>query len=215
MALTRTELEELEQGWAALCMRLGITSAASARMGRRLVTAWQRWPRCYHAGSHLLACVRAAEAHRAAMTQPDQVLWALWFHDAIYWPWRRDNELRSAVWARDEALRFGLGRPFADAVHALVMDTCHGVEPAPGDPSWLVDIDLGVLGQSAEAYGRYARDVRREYFWVPAARFAQGRAAVLRGFLARPHLYSTAFFRDTYEAQARRNMADELQRLAP
>jgi predicted metal-dependent HD superfamily phosphohydrolase len=213
MALQRAEVDELRAGWASLCTRLGLASPAAEQLGRTLLRDWQRWPRRYHAGSHLLACVRAAERHRGSMARPEQVAWALWFHDAVYWPWRRDNERRSATWARDAALRFGLGAPFGDAVHALVMDTCHGVEPAAGDAAWLVDIDLGVLGQPRAVYERYARDVRREYFWVPAARFATGRAAVLRGFLLRPRLYATETFRAAFEAQARANLSDELERL--
>ena len=215
MSLALDQRHELLAEWDALCARLrpdGVPPAMQS-LGASLLRHWQRWPRRYHDGRHLLACVRAAARHREALAQPGAVAWALWFHDAVYWPWKRDNEARSADWAHDAALRCGLGAGFADTVRALVMDTCHGVQPAPGDAAWLVDIDLGILGQSPETYARYAADVRREYFWIPRRRFAAGRQAVLRGFIARPSIYTTLDFRNRFEAQARANLAAEIERL--
>lgn len=215
MRLSADQHRELLAEWDALCTRLhahGVPDGMPS-LGATLLKHWQRWPRRYHDGRHLLACVRAAKQHRDALSQPDVVAWALWFHDAVYWPWKRDNEARSADWAHAAALSFGLGVGFADTARALVMDTCHGVQPAPGDAAWLVDIDLGILGQPPEVYARYAADVRREYFWIPRKRFAAARQAVLRGFVARPSIYTTVDFRNRCEAQARSNLAAEIESL--
>ena len=77
----------------------------------------------------------------------------------------------------------------------------------------LVDIDLGILGQDAEQFAAYDQAIRREYHWVPEPQYRSGRAAVLRGFLARPNIYHTPTFRQRYEHQARCNLGAALRQL--
>jgi predicted metal-dependent HD superfamily phosphohydrolase len=209
--------DELQERWEVLCAALAVPDVPAQRLGRRLLAAWSRWPRHYHGPGHLLACLQALEAVTMQCEHPNAVAWALWFHDAVYWPWSRRNELRSAEWARDSALALGLPDAFAQRVHALVMATAHGsaVATATGiDGDWVVDIDLGVLGQPQAVYERYAHDVRREYFWVSARRFRAGRAAVLRHFLGQPAIYRTPHFRQMLEGRARDNLQRELHRLS-
>ena len=199
-----------------LCASLAVPDAPAQRLGRRLIAAWSRWPRRYHGSAHLLACLQALEAVATQCEHPNAVAWALWFHDAVYWPWSRRNEQRSADWARDSALALGLPAGFAQRVHALVMATAHLAAPAGDegiDADWVVDIDLGILGQAPATYERYARDVRREYFWITRSRFRRGRAAVLSHFLAQPTIYRTPHFRQLLEDRARDNLQRELAAL--
>jgi predicted metal-dependent HD superfamily phosphohydrolase len=55
--------------------------------------------------------------------------------------------------------------------------------------------------------------VREEYGFVPEDLFRAGRAEVLNGLLALPHLFHTPTARDRYEANARRNIGTELMLL--
>jgi len=214
--VSRSALEQpLRDEWRTLCAALAVPEAPAQALGERLLRAWRRWPRRYHDTTHLAACIRAARELRNELGSPEAVAWALWFHDAVYWPWHHDNEERSADWARSAAQSLGLSADFGDRVHALVMVTAHGRVPAPSDrdAEWLVDIDLGVLGQPRDAYERYAADVRREYFWVPGGLWRRGRAAVLQQFLDQPSVYRTTWFRDRFEAAARDNLRHELSQL--
>ncbi|MED5620783.1 HD domain-containing protein [Ideonella sp. BN130291] len=206
----------LREHWQALCRGLGLPPQPAHTLGEQLLRAWRRWPRRYHDTRHLAACVEAAAGLQAQCAAPQAVAWALWFHDAVYRPWAKDNEKRSADWARDSALALGLPAAFANQVHGLVMATAHGQVPALDDPdaAWVVDIDLGILGQPAAVYERYAQDVRREYFWVLPGTWRRGRAAVLSHFLAQPTIYRTPLFRQRHEAQARANLQRELAALS-
>jgi len=100
-----------------------------------------------------------------------------------------------------------------DAVVALILATRH----QPGDltvpAQWMVDIDLASLGAGLERWTADDRTIRQEYAWVPEPIFREKRAALLRGFLERPALYATSYFQEKYEAQARLNLADAIQRL--
>jgi predicted metal-dependent HD superfamily phosphohydrolase len=94
------------------------------------------------------------------------------------------------------------------------MFTRHAVEPVGIDSQVLVDADLSILGAHAARFEEYEAQVRREYGWVPDVTFRSTRARILKEFLGRPHLYSTAHFRERYEAQARRNLQHSLAHLA-
>jgi predicted metal-dependent HD superfamily phosphohydrolase len=217
MPVPRALHDELHEHGRTLALALHLARDAGTQLADALLLQYRRWPRRYHDERHLLHCVRAAESVRALAASPDTVAFALWFHDAVYWPWRHDNEARSALQAREAALRLGLGPGFAEQVHGLVMATAHlsGAPPAGGDPAadWVVDIDLGILGAPADAYDRYERDVRREYFFVTPWAWRKGRSAVLRHFIEQPRIYRTAHFHALLEERARQNLQRALQAL--
>jgi len=137
----------------------------------------------------------------------------LWFHDAIYGVKRRDNEKKSADWARASALAAGTPAEACNRMHSLVMATRHKAVPRGTDAEILVDVDLSILGAAPERFDQYERQVREEYAWVPDFLFRRERKAILKEFLARPQIFSSTHFRDRYEQQARSNIERSLKRL--
>lgn len=137
---------------------------------------------------------------------------AAWFHDVIYDPRARDNEARSAAYAGEtlKGLRYSPTAP----VEAMILATrTHDHTRADLDTLVLLDADLAILGASPEVYEDYAAAVRKEYFWVPEARFYSGRSEVLERLLARKILFGLPEMRERFEAQARMNMEAELASL--
>jgi len=197
---------ELFTQWQALGQSLARDTPAWRREGQRLIRSWSRWPRAYHDTTHLHACLRHLQAVRPQLADPHAAELALWYHDAIYWPWSSRNEERSADWAVRFLQGQGLPGALAQAVRQHILDTRHQSGPLAGDAQWVVDIDLAILGQSDAVYRQFERNVRREYFFVRWPRYVAGRGAVLQGFLSRPRIYGTAWFYDRYEAQARTNL---------
>ena len=65
-----------------------------------------------------------------------------------------------------------------------------------------------------ERYDDYVAAVRREYAHLDDEVFHAGRAEVLRGLAAKPHLFHTAYAREHWEAAARANLERELGALA-
>lgn len=218
MRLSPDQHRELLDDWHRLCERLGLAGRAATGVGEALVQAWSRWPRRYHDATHLLACLRHAREVAALCEAPDAVALALWFHDAVYWPWSKTNERRSADWARRFVLGCGLppgrAQELAARVERHVMATQHHAAGAlQGDDRWVVDIDLAILGQPPEVYDAYEQGVRREYRWVPAATYAAARRRVLQGFLDRPRLYATDWFHARLDTPARDNLRRALAAL--
>ena len=138
---------------------------------------------------------------------------ALWFHDAVYAPDRHDNEPQSADWARQAVVAAGVAPAVADRIHALILATRHDAAPATPDEALLVDIDLAILGAAPGRFDDYERQVREEYAPVPEALFRSRRQVILEGFLRRPSLYSTGWFRDRLESSARANLRRSMARL--
>ena len=179
-----------------------------------LLACWSEPHRKYHTLQHLRECLDLFERHRALAEHPGEVAIALWFHDAIYDTGRHDNEAASAAWARRVLMEAGADAAVADRVHALIMATRHSEVPATADAKLLVDIDLAILGAAPARFAEYELQIRDEYGFVPVDTFRDRRAAILRGFLARPSLFSTPAYADRLDAPARVNLARAIARLA-
>ena len=196
---------------------------APAALQAELLSAWSEPHRYYHDQRHLRECLALWTGWRGHSSQAGEVAIALWFHDAIYDPQAAAgaNELGSAAWAARSLVRARAGSEAAQRVHDLVMATAHATPhdaPAVADPNpdtrLLLDIDLSILGSPAERFERYDQDVRREYAWMPRARYQESRARVLQGFLNRPRLYYGGHAVALLERQARINLTAALSRLA-
>lgn len=209
---------ELTAHWQSLARELGRDTPAWRAEGRRLLRRWAHQPRAYHDTTHLRACLRHLQTVRSLpskpLEDPQAVALALWYHDAIYWPWSAHNEERSADLATHFLTQQGLPAPRISSVRQHILDTRHTPGTLVGDAQWVVDIDLAILGAHDAQFRRFERHVRREYFFVRWPRYVAGRSAVLQGFLARPRIYSTDFFHQRYEACARANLTNALAALA-
>ena len=179
-----------------------------------LLARWAEPHRRYHTPQHLAECLALFDRDRALAAHPGEVATALWFHDAIYDTSRHDNEAASADWAARVLRDAGADAAAAGRVHALILATRHSEVPTTPDAALLVDIDLAILGAEAVRFAEYERQIRDEYGFVPEAVFRHKRAEILRGFLARPALFSTPACADRFEAAARANLVRAIARLA-
>ena len=172
--------------------------------------------RRYHTVEHVGAVVVRAEelAEAEGLAEPNAVLLAAWFHDAIYDPRAADNEARSAAWAAEVLSSRGAPAALVERVAELVVLTAdHAAAPDEVETAVLLDADLEVLAAAPADYDRYAEAVREEYDFVPDEAFRAGRRRVLEGLLARP-LFRTMAMAEA-EPVARANLARELERLTP
>lgn len=168
--------------------------------------------RHYHSWHHidaLLCHYRRWETH---FHRPVPVLWALYWHDAIYDPRAKDNEAQSAVLLEREAQGHLPAEDIALAATIVRATTAHkvpdGLSPEDAaDTALFLDLDLSILGAPVHVYDRYENDIRKEYAFVPEAAFRAGRGAILKNFLARERLYFTEICAADWEATARANLA--------
>lgn len=172
--------------------------------------------RHYHNERHLDECLRQLEGvHDLADHERQLLRWALLWHDAVYEPGLHDNEERSALLAEEELLGCGVDAADAGEVARLIRATAkHRTDAGDRLGALLISIDLSILGSDPDGCRIYVDDVRKEYAHVPDPLWQTGRTAVLERILKADPLYPDAEFRGRFEAQARRNMKDELRGLS-
>lgn len=226
---------------ADLARRWDMLLPGTAQIGAELLERWHEPHRAYHGPGHLAHVLRSVQVAAGGAPVPREVLLALWFHDAVHHGGvaRPDGrvpdgagrrEARGAVVGTDEersadlaarllapTVAAGLLTPddVAEVRRLVLLTATHDPEPADRSGALVCDADLAVLGGAPESYARYVAQVRAEYAHVPDAAFRAGRAAVLRGLLALPRLFTTPEARRRWEDAARANLATELGRLAP
>lgn len=167
--------------------------------------------RHYHGQRHIDLLLALHAELRPALSAPDAVELAIWYHDAIYDPRRADNEAESAALLRADLS--GIADP-ALVRHAatLVLAThTHRVPPGLAPPlasdcAHFLDMDLSILGADADTFAWYDAAIRREYAHVPEDQWRRRRPAVLASFLARDRLYLTEQFHARLDAIARANL---------
>ena len=209
----RIMTEYFEPFWTGAWRDLGLPPPAPDLLAA-LLARWAEPHRRYHTLQHLHECLALFEHDRALAERPGEVAIALWFHDAIYDTARHDNEAESAAWASSVLLQAGEAPDVAARVYTLIMATRHSEVPVTPDARLLVDIDLAILGAEPVRFAEYELQIRDEYAFVPEDIFREKRAAILRGFLARPSLFSTPTYADRFDAPARTNLARAIASLA-
>lgn len=206
----------LRARWQSLMTPLAPDRAAVDATWDALVRHYSEPHRAYHNLSHVMALLHQVDAERAHIRQREVVELAIWFHDVIYDTRAKDNEQRSAAWARHamQAMRIDLDLSAAVEQCILATSTHEITAPQVADLPLFLDLDLAILGAPEEQYRRYGQLIRAEYDWVPEHAYRSGRAAILRRFLARPALFFTPPMAARFEFRARQNIEQELRELA-
>lgn len=190
--------------------------ANDERAYEKLLIMYNEPHRHYHNFAHIANAMKEFKLYQESEKQlknPIAVEFAIWFHDAIYDPKSDNNEEKSALLVQQMALMLESSKEFAEYVGDLVLATKHSSIPENTDAQALVDIDLSILGKTEKEFDEYEAEIREEYSWVPEENFKSRRKSILEGFLKRQTIYSTNFFRDRYEAQARNNLKRSISRL--
>lgn len=180
----------------------------------KLVKAYTSPDRFYHNLTHIEDCLFLFDQTRFLAIHWEEVELAIWFHDAIYDSKRKDNEGRSAEWAKIAIQQGGLPDGIAGRVSQMILATRHNEEVTDTDAQLMVDVDLSILGREQDVFWHYEENIRKEYAWAPDPLFKQRRIEILSGFLSRPNLYYHQEFRVRFEEQARVNLRQALARLS-
>ena len=142
--------------------------------------------------------------------EPAEVYAAILFHDAIYIPGAKDNEARSAEWARRAIAAAQLTASAERVAELIELTAQHGkLESATGDSALFLDSDMAIVGTDPDAYREYAQQIRREYAAIPADLYRAGRRAFVASVAQKPRIFFSDYFHERLDAQARQNLRDE------
>lgn len=206
--------EAIRKYWLDLNQRCGCPPPVAWHGIDRLMMQYSTFGRHYHNLEHLADLLTLQHQYSPQIVDNEALLYAIYFHDCIYLPKRRDNELKSAEEAVFYLRKANAPVERQDKVYRYILATA-GHQPELSDPDldYFLDFDLCVLAAAPERYKLYARNIRREYRMYSWLEYRNGRIKVLQRLLSMPHIYRTELFRDQYESRARENLERELEKL--
>ncbi len=185
--------------------------------------------RHYHDITHIQTCLALLEefdyATDISTGHVNLIESALWYHDAIYNPYSKENEITSQLLFMDygRATRVDKGI-IASAIAATAKHTETQTfrRDMPIDTDYalvtqaVLDIDLAGFGMSWDIYCRNGDNIRKEYYLTDDKDFYAGRLAFLQKMQARidetDTFYYTNYFRKKYYDQAKINIAADIAR---
>lgn len=176
----------------------------------------------HHTLSHIDDCLSVLDKLRVA-GEPDNaeaIEFALWLHDAVYYPGSAENEVRSATVAESmlQELNGGAGCPVKPQdVRRLILATVPLEDSDAEDERIVSDIDLSILAAEPDRYDEYARSIQDEFLhqFTEAEHYRIRRRIFLGGFIRRPRIFQTDIMRAMFEDAARANIEREIGALAP
>lgn len=171
--------------------------------------------RHYHNLSHLEHMFNHAKPVKSKIHNWHNFLFAIWYHDVIYKPTKKDNEEKSAILAKKRVKQLHLNEKHLKMIENLIISTKkHQIISSQNtDNAYLLDIDLSILGTSWDTYQKYIQNIRKEYAVYPNFIYNKGRKKVLQHFLERETLYFTEVFQNKFETQAKENLTKEIKLL--
>ena len=169
--------------------------------------------RAYHTLKHIKNSLKEFDEVKDLCEKPNEVEFAIWFHDIIYNPRKDNNEEKSADLAYKKAKEMNLSKNFAEDIKQFILASKHQTTPTRIDAQIMIDIDLAGFGKSEKEFWEQNKLVRKEYSFYSDKDFNLGRSILLNSFLIRSHIYLTKHFRKKYETQARKNIKKMIKKL--
>lgn len=204
------EINQLKHNWNQLFHRYSVDEKLRDTQFELIYKQYSDSSRHYHNLDHISAMLSLTENYSDLIKEKDIVLFAIWFHDIVYNPLKKNNEEKSAGMAGEMMEKLKTEPDKIKRVQQYILTTKTHSGPADSDLSFFLDLDLSVLGSSAETYDNYCRNVRKEYSWVPDMLYKPGRMKVLQHFLDMERIFKTELFYNLFETKARENLRTEM-----
>ncbi len=180
-----------------------------------ITSQYSKKSRYYHNLEHIHNMLVQLETIKGEIANLPEIKFAIWYHDIIYKSTKKDNEEKSAAFAKNRLKSFSFNINSIKKVEELILSTKkHNVILNQNqDNAYLLDLDLSILGSNWETYKNYTQKIRKEYKIYPDFMYKSGRKKVLQHFLERDTLYFTKTYKIQFENKARENIKRELETL--
>ena len=203
-----------KQTFINVLSRLTADQALVDKLLKEIELKYSTSGRFYHNMSHLDHLIAELYPLKDQIEDWETVILSVAYHDIVYNPLKKDNEVRSAYIAGDRLNKLNVPGDRIEKCREQILSTrMHAASENP-DTNYFTDADLSILGAVPELYLEYAHRVRKEYKYFPNLLYKPGRKKVLMRFLGMTNIFKTKHFQDKCEAQARFNLTNELNSLS-
>lgn len=210
--LSDKDMDSLRHQWDELCTTINLPKDISERYFLDLKKHYSESHRAYHNMSHIWSLLHISQVYQKHVIDPITLQLAIWYHDIIYNPLKKNNEQKSADYFKKLFSQFLNEKQLLEVDNMIVSTAKHMPISDSHDLSLLLDFDLAILSTESSIYKAYSEAIRKEYWIYPDFLYHKGRRKVLKHFLERPQIYFNGFFREKNEKQARENLSGELNR---
>lgn len=198
-----------------LAENLGTNETTTQKWSDALISRYTEPQRHYHTTEHIYAMLRDLDFHLHLIKDETTMKLAIFFHDWIYDPQGKDNELESINCFKEFAAETSLPESITTRVSEYIECTITHTLPvndgeADNDLLLFLDFDLEVLSRTEADYALYAAQIRQEYSHFSEGDYCAGRIKVLEKFLERARLYFSDAFHELHEGTARENLKHEI-----
>lgn len=209
------DVAQMSRRWLKLAASLRVDEEKARRIFADLARRYNGDGRHYHVLAHVGELLDTVGEMRDLAEDYQTIQLATWFHDVIYDPRGKDNEVRSAEYARRALQELGLPERVIDRVSDLILKTVsHVAEKDDRDALILLDADLAPLGADEEVFARQSQALRQEFSWIPEDEYQANRVQILNGFLSRQRIYQTERMYQARERKARNNLSQAIAELS-
>lgn len=196
-------LAVLEKSWFELHQHYHLSEPQ--KIFNKLIAAYSEKQRAYHTVQHLYECLVLLESIRTDLNDANAVVLALWFHDAVYDPQSKDNELKSAE-LFEQYVAHNLSADVVQKIKRWIVATQKHESTDELDLQFLLDIDLAILAASQARFAEYEQQIQKEYAWVDSGIYSLKKKEVLAHFYHAEPLYQTEYFQQSFEQRAKSNL---------
>lgn len=206
-------IEKAHKRWITLSSKYSQDQNYLEALWSQLFKKYSEKNRHYHDLKHIWAMLAQSEENKKEIEDYDAIEFAIWFHDIIYKSTKKNNEEKSANFAKRILTELSVEQKRIEKVYQLIISTKKHqiIDSNDLDNSYMLDFDLSILGKPWRDYEHYIQQIRKEYRVYPDFLYKPGRKKVLEYFLNRKTLYFTSKYQTLYEDQARENIKKELK----
>ena len=197
-------------GLSTLLSDFGFENRIGRAVTRTLLNYMQDTNRVYHTPVHVISMFEWAEKHDIELTKAQQL--AIWFHDAIYVPLRKDCELRSSLFMKalvgEAKTKDGIVDHVPVAQCIILSTRYHMMDVELLECQKLVmDLDLSHFAREEDVFLFTGQLVKEEFVpFVGEEEYEKGRRDFFNRLLSRESIFRTDLFKEKFEAKARENI---------
>lgn len=205
MLLSEKFQQEFCQYWERSALQFLWSTELHDAVYTLLNDAYSEPQRYYHNHQHIVECLQSYHQIKHLLNDSLALELAIWFHDVVYDPKAKDNELQSAELMKQYCQDF-LSESQLEKVYHWIIATQKHLPSNDTDLNTLLDIDLAILGSQSDRFSEYERQIKLEYSWVNAETYLNKRTEVLSFFYQMEPIYQTSYFQERFEQRAKANL---------
>ena len=205
--------ETLKDNFVKLVSRYTQNSLLINELWNEIEQHYTEPTRHYHNLIHIAAVYSKLSAIKGLLVDWDTVQFSVFYHDIFYNTNKNDNELNSALLAKNNLQKLAIEDSKIVTVFNQILATQSHQNNSDIDTNYFTDADLSILGESWENYQVYSKQIRAEYIQYADDVYIRGRLKVLHHFLEMERIFKTPDFYNFYELKAKQNLENEIKLL--